>query len=260
MTLPIRQVAPELPLVRVDVVERRGRARKGTLRCEMGGNLQFSTISIESYFFAKWDPVLYDSLLIAAAVEFCDLVKKRPKLSWGREIHLRVPVHDLKHWNSGEVSESLHDALDFLTGDKWNISFCSRRHEAAPIRQGSLALKSEFTAVMPFSDGMDSWAVAELMTRQYQGSLALVRLGSKGFKWKKHGGYNRPFSSVPYHVLEGTHRFRESSARSRGFKFTLISGIAGYLSKASRIIISESGQGALGPALVTLHIPAQSEH
>lgn len=250
--MAIKQATSDLPQVRVDVVESGGRARNGTLRCEIDGNLQFSTTSIESYFYAKWDSVLYDALLIAAAVEFCDLVKKRPKLSWGREIHLRVPVHDLKLWNTKEISDALHDALDLLTGDKWNISFCSRKREAVPIRQNSLALRSEFSAVMPFSDGMDSWAVAELMTRQYHGNLALVRLGSKGFKWNKHGDRNRPFSSVPYHVLKGTHRFRESSARSRGFKFTLISGIAGYLSKANQIIISESGQGALGPALVTV--------
>jgi hypothetical protein len=46
------------------------------------------------------------------------------------------------------------------------------------------------------------------------------------------------------------YRFSETSARSRGFKFALLSGIAAYLAKAPRIIVPESGQGALGPSLV----------
>ncbi len=39
---------------------------------------------------------------------------------------------------------------------------------------------------------------------------------------------------------------------SRGFKFAMISGIAAYLTGAKRIIVPESGQGALGPALVSV--------
>ena len=45
---------------------------------------------------------------------------------------------------------------------------------------------------------------------------------------------------------------RETSARSRGFKFALISGLAAYLADAKEIVFPESGQGAIGPALVTV--------
>src|SRR5690606_20328081 len=44
----------------------------------------------------------------------------------------------------------------------------------------------------------------------------------------------------------------EDSARSRGFKFAAITAIAAHLSKISRIIVPESGQGALGPVLLPL--------
>jgi hypothetical protein len=47
-------------------------------------------------------------------------------------------------------------------------------------------------------------------------------------------------------------RHREASSRSRGFKFAMISGIAAYLTNAEEIIVPESGQGAIGPALVTV--------
>jgi hypothetical protein len=47
----------------------------------------------------------------------------------------------------------------------------------------------------------------------------------------------------------GDRRARETSARSRGFKFAAVTGIAAALAKASEIIVTESGQGALGPIL-----------
>jgi hypothetical protein len=104
---------------------------------------------------------------------------------------------------------------------------------------------------MPFSDGLDSRIVADLMTRTMGDSLVRVRLGSKTSDAKSLPR-PYPFTSIPYHVRAGGRDFRESSARSRGFKFALISGLAAYLGKAADIIVPESGQGALGPALVTV--------
>ncbi len=84
----------ELPVLKVKVVERGGSAPKDWMKCQLGGNLQFSPHPLASYFFAKWEPIIFDALLVAAAVEFCDRVKKRPKLGWGLDIHLKLPVHD----------------------------------------------------------------------------------------------------------------------------------------------------------------------
>jgi len=58
--------------MRVDVAEPNVPSQKGWLRCEIGANVSFNTEKMESYFFARWEPVLYDALLVAAAVEFCD--------------------------------------------------------------------------------------------------------------------------------------------------------------------------------------------
>jgi hypothetical protein len=45
--------------------------------------------------------------------------------------------------------------------------------------------------------------------------------------------------------------FKERTGRSRGFKFAMVSGLAAYLSGSTKVIVPESGQGALGPVLVT---------
>jgi hypothetical protein len=238
------------PLIRVAVVEPKSEVQSGWLGCQIDDNVRFSTEDLETYCFAEWNPIVYDALLVAATVEFGDRTQRRPSMKWEREIELRIPVHDPDHWNDSRVADALHDALDFLTGDRWQISFYKRCHPPGSPRQGLLSLPEGLSAVIPFSDGLDSRIVAALMSRELGDKLIRVRLGSKASGGRSCQRY--PFTSVPYRVRPGAREFVESSARSRGFKFALISGLAAFLAKAGRIIVSESGQGSLGPALVTV--------
>ena len=142
--------------------------------------------------------------------------------------------------------------LDFLTGDRWQIRFKTRSRPTKPPLQGRFSLNEGVDAVIPFSDGLDSRAVAGLVAREIGDKLVRIRLGSKPYGRPAATRAKDPFTSVPYSVRPNEQRFVESSARSRGFKFALISGLAAYLAKAHRVIVPESGQGALGPALVTV--------
>jgi hypothetical protein len=242
----------ELPVLRVHVTEQGNPARKDWINCHIGEHLQFSAETLASYFFAKWEPLVFDTLLLAAAVEFCDKTKKRPKLGWGRDIYLRLPVHDPDYWNSESVSSALQRALEFLTGDRWHIDFSKRKKPEPAPQQGLFQLPlSGSVAVIPFSEGLDSRAVSALMEKKYSKGLVRVRLGKKtNDRPLDSSGRPLPFTTVPYKVHAGTNN--ESSARSRGFKFALLSGIAAYLANAQKIIVTESGQGALGPTLVTV--------
>jgi hypothetical protein len=240
-----------LPSIGVDLVEGGARSRRGWLRCQIGGNIEFSTARLETYCFAGWEPVVYDALLLAAAVEVGDRTLRRPAARWERQIELRLPVHDPDRWADKAVSEALHNALNFLTGDHWHITFGQRCQPVAPPAQGHFNLPEGLTAVIPFSDGLDSRIVAGLMARELGDKLIRVRLGSKAYD-ARGLSHRHPFTSVPYQVRPLARDFVESSARSRGFKFALISGLAAYLAKAGQIIVPESGQGSLGPALVTV--------
>lgn len=247
-----QEVQKSRPNILVHVVEQGLRTSRSAQRCQIGENVQFSTESLESYFFARWEPVACDALLIAAAVEFADRSERRPAYSWRREFELRIPVHDLNRWNNAEVSKTLHDALDFLTGDTWHVEFYERRVPMEQPHQRLLNLPAEVEAVIPFSNGLDSRAVAGLMDRELGTKLVRVRLGSKLQDREKVGRERQAFTSVPYRVESGEQPFVESTARSRGFKFALISGLASYLAGAGTVIVPESGQGALGPPLVTV--------
>jgi hypothetical protein len=240
------------PCLSVHVTEPGVRTRKGSLSCQIGKQVEFSTASLESYFFAKWEPVAYDALLVAAAVEFGDRTQRRPVYTWQREFELRIPVDDPDRWNDRRVTDALHDVLRFLTGDVWHIEFYKRSQPMRQPRQGLLSLPAGVDAVIPFSNGLDSRAVAGLMARKLGDKLVRIRLGSKLQDREALSRRKEAFTSVPYHVISGRRPFVESTARSRGFKFALISALAAHLSGAGQIILPESGQGAVGPALVTV--------
>jgi 7-cyano-7-deazaguanine synthase in queuosine biosynthesis len=244
---------PSAPSLRVDVVEAGGRARRGCRPCEIDADLTFSTSDLESYCLAQWEPVIFDTLVVAAAVEFCDRIQRRQTQHWGRNIELRVPVHDPERWSAPAVSAALKGALDFLTGDCWAFSFIARKSPAYVPQQLAFDMRSDARAVIAFSEGLDSRAVAGLMHRELGDGLIRVRLGTKEFlPVLEPSGKKQPFTSIPYRVKPKTGEFVESSARSRGFKFATISGIAAYMVKAERIIVTESGQGSIGPVLVAV--------
>ncbi len=147
------------------------------------------------------------------------------------------------------LSCALQNALQCLTSDRWRINFVQRRKYFAP-RLQNLDLPSS-CVVMPFSDGLDSHMVAALLRREHGDSLVPVRLESKSSGGtRRRTARARVFASMPWRVSYGDTGSVEPSARSRGFTFALLSGIAAFLCKSRRIALPESGQGALGPPLV----------
>lgn len=245
------RLSSEFSVLRVAVVERDGSAPRRFVPCVIGQNLDFSTERLESYCFSSWKPIVFDALLVAAAAEFCDRIKKRPVLGWGRQIELQLPVHDVAHWSSKPVIESLTDALNFLTGDDWRLSFVARKMPEIPPGQTPLPMPPDVQAIIPFSDGMDSRAVAGLVSRELGTRLVRVRLGTKTNDQSAEAAGRQPFTTIPYRVKTGRSN-GETSARSRGFKFATVSGVAAYLVGAREIIVPESGQGALGSALAAV--------
>lgn len=240
------------PCLHVHVVEEGENSRNGEMRCEIGRNLKFNPFSLSTYFFAEWDPVMYDLLLIAASVEFCDRVMHRPKHGWTRLFHVRIPVHVPERWKEKKLYESLRDSIEFVTGDLWHFEFISRKHAVDRPAQCQLILDREVSAVIPFSNGLDSCAVAELKELELGSRLVRIRFKPNSNNQRKKTVYDKPFTAIPFSVQQGDNRFVETSARSRGFKFALISGLAAYLTETDKVIVTESGQGALGPVLVAV--------
>ena len=109
---------------------------------------------------------------------------------------------------------------------------------------------------MPYSDVLDSFAVARLVaSRHCNVPLVLVTTGNR----KNHAldESNLDLSRSMYRVAipfrlssrGGFVRHREPSYRSRAFVFGVMAGIAAHLLNATQIFVAESGQGAFGPWL-----------
>ncbi|WP_417625291.1 7-cyano-7-deazaguanine synthase [Paremcibacter congregatus] len=233
----------ELPSRSIYVSADEGEVPVGWEGCLIGKHLEFKVSALETYFFRDREDIVYDAFILMAAVEYCDYLKKRPAKGWGREFFLSVPVHDPEHWQKEAIRSPLILSLNKLTGDHWHIEFRKRTFEPNWPKQGVFPIENNPQAVMAFSNGMDSLSVSCLAEKELGDKLVRIRLGKKE-KNRKH-----PFVAVPYEIHFDNEN-RESSGRSRGFKFAVLSGAAAYLSKASRVIVPESGQGALGPALI----------
>jgi 7-cyano-7-deazaguanine synthase in queuosine biosynthesis len=232
----------------IDLLEPGATARAGRRGLAIDA-IRFSTASIETYTFADREPVALDALLVAAAVEYADRTVRRPAQGWRRSFALQIPVYDAARWQTGEVRGTLIDAVGFLTGDDWSFEFSQRTSPPVAVPSTQFDLSPETRAVIAYSDGMDSRAVAGLLHQELGNRLVKVRLGSGTPKRRRGLAQPFPFAGVPYE-LSNIGPNRESTARNRGFKFSTIAGVAAYLSGAAEIVIPESGQGAIGPALV----------
>lgn len=235
----------------VAVSEEPSDEKDGILHCRIGDHIKFETEGLEAYFCAEWDQKLYDLLVLAGSIEFCDRAICRSTVEWAREIHLSLPVHEPDQWNDGATKELLCRALSFLTGDCWYIHFNCRKRPVDKPRQGLFDFLDHVTSVIPFSEGLDSLAAARISELKHKKILARVRLGSARAPRDFECPQRAPFATVPYKIQGVHYRLRESSQRHRGFKFAALCGIAASLAKCVEVIIPESGQGAIGPSLVT---------
>lgn len=234
----------------VDVVELGSRRRKGAVACRIDQNIKFDLDILESFSSRKWQSTVYDALVVAAAVEFCDRSLARSSMNWGRKFLVHIPVHDPCRWSDKLVGRALIDALNLLTGDDWQFDFRTRKVSAESPRQDRMIFPANAEAVIAYSEGMDSCAVAGLEGKRLGNRLVRLRVGGSQQDISKKERLRIPFMALPYAVKIDGGRNSENSARSRGFKFSVVSALAAYLIDAPSAIVPESGQGALAPVLL----------
>lgn len=228
-------------VARVDCVDSSVSARPNATQCIVGEHIRFSVAGLLSYTFSNDDTVIHDLILLAGIVEFADREFKR-SLRKGRKFSIRLAVHCTQHFEASRVE--LESALEFLTGDEWVFAFVDRQSPIWRASQRYLPLESEVQAVMPFSNGLDSLAVAGILSSS-RDTLLRVRIGGSSRRRER----GNPFAVVPYRVRVLSDD-AETSATTRGFKFSLLAAIAAHLVGCRDIVFPESGQGIFGPSLL----------
>lgn len=213
---------------------------------EIGKHIRFVPDILDTFHVEGFAAKHYDWMVLAAAIEFADRRWRRPT-SWLRRLHVTVPVIDHDAWSRPDVQTTLRSAMNFLTGDSWQFTFI-KATDRSPIgsKQIPLVFDQTKTFAIAYSNGLDSRAVSALSGSSAEALCIRVA----GTKQRRLDG-DSYFTQIPFRVkgFEG----KESSFRSRGFQFAAIATIASHLSDITRIVVPESGQGALGPVLVPLY-------
>jgi 7-cyano-7-deazaguanine synthase in queuosine biosynthesis len=128
-------------------------------KIEVGLNIDFKNLYL---FTGRQSRIDFDVFLIGCFVYGIDILLPREKFAdngWNREIEVEFPVENPTVFNNGKMI--LQDALTFLTGDDWIISFAQR--EGFPLYNPSRRLKpaeevflKSHKKVSLFSGGLDS--------------------------------------------------------------------------------------------------------
>jgi hypothetical protein len=210
----------------------------------LGRDIRTSPDWIAKFYITEHEPIYEDLATLVESMAYLDrLVVRRRAEGWGRQLSVQLPVYEHSQFQRSTAAEALKDAAGFLTGDRWSFEFVARKKSLLS-RQGNLPLRhAAISRVVPFSDGLDSFAQAQFSKREHgKDAVLLVRSGlgrDRIFPDLLSVRVPRKFSRV---------RLRETSYRTRPLVFYTVAAIAAVVSKANAVVIGENGQGALGPA------------
>ncbi len=231
------------------IVKIRGRSGLSGLEheiaAELGRHIRTNPEPIARHCLQSLAAVSEDVATIVESLALADRVQTRRRAEgWSRQFKIEIPVFELSRLSDPLVHNALTEAAEFLTGDSWQIEFVPR--SGTPLNAQYLPLVEETPRfVIPFSDGLDSFAQSRFLTAEH-GNAAVweVRAG------KLQNGSNRPgrpLLEVPRGFRAG--HPRERTYRTRPIVYFSIAAIAAATSKAEAVVIGENGQGALGPSL-----------
>ncbi len=225
---------------------RESQAPQGAELANLEHEISFKPDVLNTYNYEGWAPIHHDLLVVCAAVEYADRRTKRRQSCWSRCLDVTIPVSELRFWQSAKVQERLSGTLRQLTGDNWKLHFVQSNGLWFDSRQSVLPFpKDKKSYTIAYSDGLDSRCVAGLYSTD-----ETVRVRVAGKK-ERVGKYEQPFDLIPFNVKLSPSR--EDSFRTRGFKFAAVTAIVSHLTGAARVLVPESGQGALGPVLCPLY-------
>jgi hypothetical protein len=210
----------------------------------LGREIRTAEDIIAQYCITQHLPVYEDLAVLVESMAYMDrIVTRHRSREWSRELTIQVPVYEIGVFTRAEVVDSITEAAWFLTGDDWNFKFVPRK-DLFRATQSKLPLNQSKTAhVVPFSDGLDSFAQARFSVAEYgRDAVLLVRAGLGKHKILPDLTslrVPRKFSGI---------RLREISYRTRPLIFYTFAGIAADMTKATAIVIGENGQGSFGSA------------
>lgn len=192
--------------------------------------------------------------------------------SWTRQIDLVVPViDDVNKWKS--VSTILERALNYLSGDIWNIKFRESNYKGIIVKQQKDLMPQNFDSLCLFSGGLDSLIAAVDLLEAGKKPLFISHASdgatskSQSILFDKlkeqypNSEFNRVrlWMSFPRNLIEGSNP--EMTMRSRSFLFFALGVAAGTgFNQHFTLNVPENGLIALNVPLDPLRLGSHSTH
>jgi 7-cyano-7-deazaguanine synthase in queuosine biosynthesis len=136
-----------------------------------GKHFRFDLDAVNTFCLGDLPARLVDFLRIASSFYVVDRLVKR-RLTGGarkpsRTIGLKVGVLEAGFWGQQEVRDAIHDGVEFISGDFWDIEFVE---DTSPFCRTNRLLPDPYAGVSPlvclYSGGLDS--VAGLVARMVE--------------------------------------------------------------------------------------------
>lgn len=248
------------------------RAETTTLRA--GEHFRFDLDAVNNFCLGDLPRHLVDLLRIASAVYVVDrLVKRRPKNGpkpSARTIGLKIGVLDDSLWDRQDVRGCLHDALEFVTGDFWDIEFVRDTQQFSGYKRW---LPDPYDGQAPltclYSSGLDSGAGLVARMNENPGRPVIPvtvwhqprqqHLVKQQYAFLREHYRNKGFcSQIDPLIVKvammwpsvAEKKQQESSQRSRSFLFTALGAITAIMHGQRTIEMFESGVGAINLPLM----------
>lgn len=213
----------------------------------------------------------FDILALAALVYLADTRISRnihSQDSWTREIAIEIPVYKLEEWAS--LGGFITRMLNFLTGDRWIISF-RKRDEKLSNKPENETPPPRFDAVTLFSGGMDS-LIGTINHLENNNKIALISHAgephTKNAQSKLLAHFQNKYPNLDPLYLDLWMVFRENlipgggkenTTRSRSFLFIALGIFAmSGMNGVSTLEVPENGLIALNVPLEELRIGSYS--
>ncbi len=194
--------------------------------------------------FGTPDETSLDLLIIASLCYVIDkIIPRRDSFdAWTRSLQVELPVANVTKWNG--ALDKLTKAINFLTGDRWDISFRKRNEiifepPTPKRRRKPLPRLAKIDAVCSFSGGVDSFigAVDLLEGNEFAGIQLIGHYDAPGAKSAQQGVFEQVKAEYPnkaellqVRVSQTPGKSYESTLRSRSFVFMAL-GI--YIARAA---------------------------
>ena len=122
-------------------------------------------------------PLVLDFLFFSSVIYAIDQMVPRSKADdkWTRRLTVDIPVSEVDRWQA--AASILQDALSFLTGDRWELSFSPRTASLRRLRKRERRVRSRRVrgdAVCLFSGGLDSLIGAIDWLESHEGQRLLL--------------------------------------------------------------------------------------